>query len=51
MFIADVTPCHGFSVIAGVVETVDTGKQLLPVTTTPAINLLPVATSPELIVN
>ena len=39
--------CHGFSVIAGVVDTgdkfiVDTGDQLSAVTTTPAINLLPV---------
>jgi hypothetical protein len=39
-------PCHGFSVIAGVVDTgdkfltsvVDTGEQLLPVTTTPLNN-------------
>jgi hypothetical protein len=45
-------PCHGFSVIAGVVDTgdkfitgvVDTGEQLSQVTmtVTPAINLLPV---------
>jgi hypothetical protein len=48
--------CHGFSVITGVVDTSeqfitsdndtagdkDTGEQLSPVTTTPAINLLPV---------
>jgi hypothetical protein len=42
--------CHGFTVIAGVVDTGeqyiagdnDTGEQLLPVTTTPAMNLLPV---------
>jgi hypothetical protein len=42
--------CHGFSVIAGVDDTVekfiagdnDTGEQLSPVTMTPAINLLPV---------
>jgi hypothetical protein len=38
-----ISPCHGFSVIAGVVDTVDkfivdTGDQLLAVTTTPAIN-------------
>jgi hypothetical protein len=41
------SPCHGFSVIAGVVDTgdkfiVDTGDQLSAVTTTPAINLSPV---------
>ena len=48
-FIAGVviSPCHGFSVIAGVVDTedkfiVDTGDQLSAVTTTPAINLSPV---------
>ncbi len=43
-------PCHGFSVITGVVDTGDkfiagdndTGEQLLLLTTTPAINLLPV---------
>jgi hypothetical protein len=35
-------PCHGFSVIAGAVDTGDkflTGEQLSPVTTTQAINL------------
>jgi hypothetical protein len=42
-----ISPCHGFSVIAGVVDTgdrfiVDTGDQLSAVTTTPAINLSPV---------
>jgi hypothetical protein len=56
-----INPCHGFSVIAGVVDTSDefitgvvvtddkfiagdndTGEQLSPVTTTPAINLLSV---------
>jgi hypothetical protein len=45
-----INPYHGFSVIAGVVDTGDkflagfndTGEQLSPVTTTPAINLLPV---------
>ncbi len=45
-----INPCHGFSVIAGVVDTGDrcisgvndTGDQLSPVTTTPEINLLPV---------
>ncbi len=42
-----ISPCHGFSVITGVVDTgdkiiVDTGDQLLAVTTTPAINLSPV---------
>ncbi len=41
------SPCHGFSVIAGVVDTrdkfiVDTGDQLSAVATTPAINLSPV---------
>jgi hypothetical protein len=42
--------CHGFSVIAGDVDTgdkfiagdIDTDEQLSPVTTTQAINLLPV---------
>ncbi len=39
-----ISPCHGFSVIDGVLDTgdkfiVDTGDQLLAVTTTPAINL------------
>jgi hypothetical protein len=42
--------CHGFSVIAGVFDNGDkfiasdndTGEQFSPVTTTPAINLLPV---------
>jgi hypothetical protein len=43
-FIDGFRPCHGFSVIAGVVDTgdkfiVDTGDQLSAVTTTPAINL------------
>jgi hypothetical protein len=45
-----INPCHGFSVIPGVVDTGDkcitgvndTGDQLSPVTTKPAINLLPV---------
>jgi hypothetical protein len=42
-----ISPCHGFSVIAGIVDTgdkfiVDTGDQLSAVTTTPAINLSPV---------
>jgi hypothetical protein len=42
-----ISPCHRFSVIAGVVDTgdkfiVDTGDQLLAVTTPPAINLSPV---------
>jgi hypothetical protein len=45
-----INPCHGFSVIAGVVDTGDkciagdndTGEQLSRVTTKPAINLLPV---------
>jgi hypothetical protein len=42
-----ISPCHGFSVIAGVVDTgdkffVDTGDQLSAVTMTPAINLTPV---------
>jgi hypothetical protein len=42
-----ISPCHGFSVIAGVVDIgdkffVDTGDQLSAVTTTPAINLSPV---------
>jgi hypothetical protein len=42
-----ISPCHGFSVIASVVDTgdkfiVDTGDQLSAVTTTPAINLSPV---------
>ena len=45
-----INPCHGFSVIAGVVVTGDKfltsvndiGEQLSPVTATPAINLLPV---------
>jgi len=43
-------PCHGFSVIASVVDISnkfltgvnDISEQLSPVTTTPAINLLPV---------
>jgi hypothetical protein len=47
-------PCHGFLVIAGVVDTGnkfltgvnDTGQQLLPVTATPAINLSQVTTTP-----
>jgi hypothetical protein len=39
-----ISPSHGFSVIAGVVDTgdkfiVDIGDQLSSVTTTPAINL------------
>ncbi len=43
-----ISPCHWFSVIAGVVDTgdkfiVDTGDQLSAVTTTPAINLSPVS--------
>ncbi len=42
-----ISPCQGFSVIAGVVDNgdkfiVDTGDQLSAVTTTPAINLSPV---------
>jgi hypothetical protein len=42
-----ISPCHGFSVIVGVVDTgdkfiVDNGDQLSAVTTTPAINLSPV---------
>ena len=56
-----ISPCHGFSVIASVVDSGEqfiagdndtgdkfiagdnhTGEQLSPVTTTPAINLLPV---------
>ncbi len=39
-----INPCLGFSVIAGVVDTSDADDtgQLSPVTTTPAINLLPV---------
>ncbi len=43
-----INPCHGFSVIAGVVDTRDkciagdNGEQLSQVTTKPAINLLPV---------
>jgi hypothetical protein len=47
-FIAGViSPCHGFSVIAGVVDIrdkfiIDTGDQLSAVTATPPINLLPV---------
>ncbi len=48
-----INPCHGFSVLAGVVKTGDkvktgdndTGEQLLPVTKTPTINLLPVTTT------
>jgi hypothetical protein len=42
-------PCHGFSVIAGVVDTGDkflTGEQLSPVTTTKAINLSQVTMTP-----
>ncbi len=39
----DNNPCHGFSVIAGVV---DTAINFSPVTTTPTINLLPVTTTP-----
>jgi hypothetical protein len=48
-----INPCHGFSVIDGVIDTGDkfiagdnnagnnnTGEQLSPVTTTPVINLL-----------
>ncbi len=40
----EISPCHGFSVIAGVVDTgdkfiVDTGDQLSAGTMTPAINL------------
>jgi hypothetical protein len=38
-FIAGAKLCHGLSVIASVV---DTGEQLSPLTTTPAINLLSV---------
>jgi hypothetical protein len=46
--------CHGFSVISGVIDTSDKfltgvnniGEQLSPVTMTPAINLLPVTTTP-----
>jgi hypothetical protein len=46
--------CHGFSVIGGVVDTgdkfiaklVDTAEQLLPVTTTLAINLSLVSMTP-----
>ncbi len=39
-----ISPCHGFSVIAGAVDTgdkfiVDIGDQLSAVTTTPVINL------------
>ncbi len=47
-FIAGViSPWHEFSVITGVIDTrdkfiIDTGDQLLAVTTTPAINLSPV---------
>jgi hypothetical protein len=42
-----ISPCHGFSVIVGVIDTgdkfiIDTGDQLLAVTMTPAINLSPV---------
>ncbi len=42
-----ISPCHGFSVITGVIDTgdkfiIDTGDQLSAVTTTPAINLSPV---------
>ncbi len=42
-----ISPCHGFSVIAGVVDTrdkfiVDIGDQLSAVTMIPAINLSPV---------
>jgi hypothetical protein len=42
-----ISPCYGFSVITGVVDTrdkfiIDTGDQLSAVTTTPAINLSPV---------
>ncbi len=48
-------PCHGFSVITGVVDTGnkfltgvnDTGQQLSPVSTTPVINLSQVTTTPE----
>jgi hypothetical protein len=49
-----INPCHDFSVIAGVVENTgvkviagdnNNGEQLLSVTTTPAINLLPVTTT------
>jgi hypothetical protein len=38
----------GDKFIAGVVDAGDndTGEQLLPVTTTPAVNLLPVSTAP-----
>ncbi len=46
-FTPAISPCHWFSVIAGVVDTgdkfiVDTGDQLSAVTMTPAINLSPV---------
>jgi hypothetical protein len=49
-----INPCHGFSVIAGVIDTgekfitgvVATGDQVSPVITTPAINLSPVTTTP-----
>jgi hypothetical protein len=46
-FAGVISPCHGFSVITGVVDTgdkfiVDTGDQLSAVTTTPSINLSPV---------
>jgi hypothetical protein len=37
-FIAGVNLCHGFSVIASVV---DTGEQLSPLTMTPAITFFP----------
>jgi hypothetical protein len=49
-----INPCHGFSVIAGVIDTDDkfitgvndTSEQLSPVTTTLAINLSLVTTTP-----
>jgi hypothetical protein len=44
-----INSCHGFSVIAGVVDNGDkflTDEQLSPVTTTPAINLSPVTMTP-----
>jgi hypothetical protein len=48
-----INPCHGFSVIAGVVDTgnkfnagvINTDEQLSPVTRTPMINVLPVTTT------
>jgi hypothetical protein len=49
-----INPCHGFSVIADVVDTGDkfiggdnnTGEQFSPVTATPSIYLLPVTMTP-----